>query len=134
MKVLSVRQPWAWALIFGGKDIENRYWTTKYRGPIAIHASKGLTRKEFEIAKEYMLEIIPRVPNMDELDRGAIIGIVDLVDITQNTDSPWFEGPDIFGKENFGWVVTNPRPVVPKFYTGGLGLRDLKYVELTERS
>jgi hypothetical protein len=35
-------------IIFAGKDIENRIWPTKLRGMVAIHASKGLTRKQFE--------------------------------------------------------------------------------------
>ncbi len=125
MKVLSVRQPWAWALIFGGKEIENRFWKTKYRGLIAIHASKGMTCKEYELAKEYMLDIIPCVPNFDELDRGAIIGTVNLVDITQNTGSPWFMGSQIGDKQNYGGVVEKPNPRLPVKFKGGLGLRDL---------
>jgi len=44
MIALSVRQPWAW-LLLNGKDIENRDWYTKYRGPLAIHASKGISGK-----------------------------------------------------------------------------------------
>ena len=34
MKALSIRQPWAWAIINAGKDIENRQWPTKFRGSI----------------------------------------------------------------------------------------------------
>ena len=36
---LSIRQPWAWAVCSGAKDIENRTWATEYRGPLAIQAS-----------------------------------------------------------------------------------------------
>lgn len=44
---LSVRQPWAWAIIYAGKDIENRSWQAvnrglKQRGRVAIHAAKGM--------------------------------------------------------------------------------------------
>jgi hypothetical protein len=39
MKALTVRQPWAWAIARGHKPIENRSWTTSYRGPLAIHAA-----------------------------------------------------------------------------------------------
>ena len=28
MKALSIRQPWAWAILHAGKDIENRDWRT----------------------------------------------------------------------------------------------------------
>jgi hypothetical protein len=45
---LSIRQPWAWLILHAGKDIENRDWPTKYRGPFLIHASKGMTRDEYE--------------------------------------------------------------------------------------
>lgn len=38
MKVLTVRQPWAWAIAAGYKYIENRTWTTSYRGQLGIHA------------------------------------------------------------------------------------------------
>ena len=41
MKVLSVRQPWAWLIVAGYKDIENRTWSTPYRGELAIHASSS---------------------------------------------------------------------------------------------
>lgn len=38
MRVLTVRQPWAWAIAAGYKYIENRTWTTSYRGKLGIHA------------------------------------------------------------------------------------------------
>jgi hypothetical protein len=46
MKALSIRQPWAWLILNAGKDIENRDWLTRFRGPFLIHASKGMTRAE----------------------------------------------------------------------------------------
>jgi hypothetical protein len=36
-KGLSIAQPWASAVAFAGKAIENRSWRTHYRGPLAIH-------------------------------------------------------------------------------------------------
>ena len=40
MKALSLTQPWASLVAVGAKRVETRNWTTSYRGPIAIHASK----------------------------------------------------------------------------------------------
>ena len=37
---ISIRQPWAWLVAAGWKDIENRSQHFNYRGAIAIHASK----------------------------------------------------------------------------------------------
>ena len=41
MKVLTLTQPWATLVAIGAKRIETRSWSTKYRGPLAIHAAKG---------------------------------------------------------------------------------------------
>jgi hypothetical protein len=38
MKTLTIRQPWADAIVHGEKRTENRTWTTKYRGTLLIHA------------------------------------------------------------------------------------------------
>jgi len=40
MIALSIQQPWAWAIIHGGKDVENRTWPTKFRGRFLVHASR----------------------------------------------------------------------------------------------
>lgn len=37
MRALTVQQPWAWAIVHGGKDVENRTQAWSYRGPLAIH-------------------------------------------------------------------------------------------------
>lgn len=105
---LSVRQPWAWAIIHGGKDIENRSWQAvnhglRQRGRVAIHASKGMTRDEYEDARD-TIERNGRVcPPAHQLDRGGIIGSVEVVDVVSESVSPWFFGPR-------GLVLRNPAP------------------------
>lgn len=42
MKVLTLHQPYATAIALGHKRYETRSWWTSYRGPLAIHAAKGL--------------------------------------------------------------------------------------------
>ena len=59
MKAITVRQPWAWLLIQGTKDIENRDWPTNVRGQVAIHAAKGMTRFEYEDAWEFVAHFDP---------------------------------------------------------------------------
>lgn len=44
MKTLSLLQPWASLVAAGAKRIETRSFRTSYRGPLAIHASKGFPR------------------------------------------------------------------------------------------
>lgn len=43
MKALTLTQPWASLVALHEKSIETRSWSTNYRGPLAIHAAKGLS-------------------------------------------------------------------------------------------
>jgi hypothetical protein len=42
VKAITLTQPWATLVAIGAKRIETRSWGTNYRGPLAIHAAKGL--------------------------------------------------------------------------------------------
>ena len=39
---LSIQQPWAWLIVNGFKDVENRDWPTKIRGIVGVHAGKKI--------------------------------------------------------------------------------------------
>lgn len=116
MKALSIRQPWAWLIIMGHKPIENRTWKTDFRGRIMLHASAGMTRKEYADAVAFAAEANPLVliPPYDTLKRGGIIGQVTIMDCVSQSKSPWFVGP-------FGFVLTDPYPLPFRPYTGALG-------------
>lgn len=118
-KALSVRQPWAWAIMFAGKDIENRSWQAinhglNVRGRIAIHAAKGMTRAEYEDAAGFMASIGVVCPPAIDLWRGAIIGTVEVVGVVNESASPWFFGPR-------GLVLRDPKPSMPVPVSGALG-------------
>lgn len=105
---LSVRQPWAWAIIHAGKNIENRSWQAvnhglRQRGRIAIHAARGMTREEYEDASEFMAQIGVTCPAPADLLRGGIIGSVEVIDVVTDSNSPWFCGPR-------GLVLRGPEP------------------------
>jgi hypothetical protein len=105
---LSVRQPWAWAIIHAGKDIENRSWQAvnhglKWRGRIAVHAAKGMTRDEYNDGGDFMLSLGIKCPPAVDLLRGGIIGSVEVIDVVSRSDSPWFFGPR-------GLVLRDPMP------------------------
>ncbi|MEL3899305.1 ASCH domain-containing protein [Treponema phagedenis] len=149
VKVLSVKNPFAYLIMQGGKDIENRTWKTDYRGRLYIHVS-GETLPFFtidenppqflkinnekqilqkyknyaekledyycDLAKQYvnagvptgsesedewLNKIIDR-PDLWLLKSQTIIGYVDLVDIVQDSNSPWaIEG-------QYHWILKNP--------------------------
>lgn len=117
MKAISVRQPWAWAIIHAGKDIENRDWASRYRGPLLIHAAKGMTVGEYQAAAFHIWCVRQdlRVPLRGELLRGGVIGVVDMVDCVSRSDSPWFGG-------RYGFVLRNARPLPFREIRGELGL------------
>ena len=105
MKALSVRQPWAWLIINAGKDVENRTWHTKIRGRFLVHAAQGVTRQEYADAAAFAdLECGVKIPPFNELQRGGIIGSVELVSSVGNCLSPWYMGP-------VGFLLRDPQPL-----------------------
>lgn len=104
---LSVRQPWAWAILHAGKDIENRsIGAVRYmqiRTRIAVHASKGMTREEYEEGRDFMRGRGVACPPAAELIRGGIIGSVYVAAIAGVSASKWFIGPR-------GLVLREPVP------------------------
>jgi hypothetical protein len=116
MKALSIWQPWAWAIIHAGKDVENRGWHTGHRGPLLIHASKRKpTARELRIFSDMIFERFDHGPNRAaELviaacngsgQRGGIIGQVDVVDCVYDHPSPWA------ADDAWNWVLANPQPL-----------------------
>jgi len=119
MKALSIRQPWAWLIMNGGKDVENRSWNAKLRGRFLVHAAKGMNRREYVEALEYAAErvsadVLRTFPTYEQVERGGIIGTVELVDSVYTSDSPWYMGQKAF-------VLRDPKPLPFLPYKGQLG-------------
>lgn len=150
MRVLTVRHPWAWAIIHGGKDVENRVRNIAgwYRGPVAIHVAgkyadpPGMASDVLNDAMEAWCDAAPEHTENDDpwfKDVGKIIGVVDLVDVhvarpaasgtlvdwaahTKPGElcSPWAMWA------HFHLVLENPRALPdPIPFKGALGLRHL---------
>src|SRR5260370_26794605 len=98
MKALSVCQPWAWAILHGGKTVENRSRPTRHRGPLVIHAS----RSRRYVGRDYSV-LLPGLPRWDQLEFGTLVGLVEVVDCVPG---PWC------------WMMDNPRPCRPVAYKG----------------
>lgn len=129
MRALTIRQPWAWAIARGGKDVENRTWRTTYRGLIAIHAGArweeaGATdrrvmaaavrdrddngcydpplRGEFEFPGGNLSRLLP---DPERFPLSAIIAVADLHDIVRDSTSDWA----IPGQ--WHWLLRDVRPL-----------------------
>ena len=122
MIALSIRQPWAW-LILNGKDVENRQWPTRFRGRFLIHASKGMTHDEYEdglsLAAVINPDLVVAAPSFGAMQRGGIVGEVELVDCVTTMRSKWF-----FGRYGFVLRDAKPLPFVP--YKGQLGFFEVR--------
>lgn len=113
---LSIRQPWAWLIVNGFKDLENRNWRTHFRGRIFVHAAKGMTGAEYGDCREFALRIRPAIPfpEFDDLPRGGIVGAVDVTGCVCDSPSPWFVG-------DFGFTLANPELLAFRPSRGALG-------------
>jgi hypothetical protein len=95
--------------VCGEKDVENRTWTTRYRGPLAIHAGQRFDT-DLQPWQQRMAATI------DSFPRGAIIGVVDLVDVVRASSSRWAV------PASYHWILTNAHPIEPVPARGRLGL------------
>ena len=116
---LSVRQPWAWAIIHGGKEIENRTAGAiqsggMVPGRIAIHAATGMKEDEYAWGAWRLARHGVNCPRPDDLVRGAIVGVVTVTKIVTESASEWFGGP-------CGLVLEDPQPCEPIPAGGALG-------------
>lgn len=129
LPAISIRQPWAHCIVHLSKSVENRSWPTKYRGPVLIHAGKALTKRDVASVREFVKEHVglewlrlPQTPA--DYQTGGIVGIADLVDCVEHSDSPWFFGP-------YGFVLRNARPLPFQAMPGQLGLFRVPRAALT---
>jgi hypothetical protein len=98
MQALSIQQPWAWLIVNGYKQVENRDWWTKFRGRVLIHAGKKVDPAfDYEWAEDLLGGIhIPR-----EVFCGGIVGAATITDcVTRMPGNPWFFGKHGFVMEN----------------------------------
>lgn len=133
-EALSIRQPWAHAILYLGKDVENRDWNDRYPGlaaarqylasgrPFYLHAAKGMTHDEYEdfidtarsVAKARPFPPGTRAPAFNALQRGGIVGQARLAAIVRTSPSPWFCGP-------LGLVLKDVMPMSFRPCRGSLG-------------
>lgn len=96
-KVLTVCQPFASAIIIGVKRVENRTWSTAYRGRLLIHAGKST---------KWMRLWADPMPS-DPIPFGAIIGSVLLLGCVHVDDFPFPEG------HSWKWLETHEHTIGP---------------------
>ena len=96
---ISLRQPWASAVAFFSKDIENRSnWPFKHRGPLIIHASKTVPygedferfielAREADFTDEDLEGISANSYRSGLFPQGYILGVANLAEVFRNGDT-----------------------------------------------
>ncbi len=126
MKALSIKQPWAWLIVNGWKDIENRTWKTKYQGQFLIHT--GLAKPNEAQWNWYQKDMMrlhgvilpPMLPECG-VHFGGIVGTACLIDCVEESWSEWFE------PGGFGFRLTGAVPLPFKKVKGQLRFFEVDY-------
>jgi len=126
MLTISIRQPWAWLICEGrdlrgqGKPVENRDWSTPYRGELLIHAGLQPYPGFEQIRREVWREFGIRIPELSALPRGGIVGQANLVMVLDRAAGPerydarWLDywmSPWFAVGSRFGWCLEDARPL-----------------------
>lgn len=129
MKVITIKQPWATLIAEGYKEYEFRTWKTKYRGPILIHAGKGVDKKAMEKFKHLNLEY----------PVGQIIAkatITDCVYVDEEFAQEMYKkDPAVYGLviknewDGYGFKLENIEKLKPIKINGKLSLWNFDYDE-----
>src|SRR5579883_721575 len=113
MLALSIQQPYAWLIVHGYKNIENRDWTTSYHGLLLIHAGKKIDRtvllsREWESKNlampDHWKAAWSNMPENADFETGGIVGYATLQKVVTDHTSPWFVG-------KYGFVLMNCHPL-----------------------
>ncbi|ATC34130.1 ASCH domain-containing protein [Caulobacter vibrioides] len=131
---LSILQPWAWLIVNGYKDIENRTWRTHRRGPILVHTGKGFDSD----AHQDMLQGVHPCYDLGhlkadvhdayrlaweagEIHRGGIVGGCRITGCVTDHPSWWFAGP-------FGFTLADQMPLPFMPLSGARGFFPATYI------
>lgn len=129
MRALTLKQPWAWAIVEQGKRVENRTWPPPkdaFGERIALHAGLKLERAKVKVLERKLGIALPEV-----FDRAAIVGTAvlhmaarrkvssSILSWPQELDTWWADGM-------WMWVLRDVRQLrEPILCTGKLGLWQL---------
>ena len=143
MKALSIKQPWAWLIVNGYKNVENRTWPLPrtFEIPQRIYVHTGVSRSELN-RKEVTASVLRIVSTSEggefmlallrDMPLGSIVGEATITDILSpcapnglnedTEDEPWYEGDPYYG-----FVLSNPSAYAkPIPYRGRLGFFEVE--------
>jgi hypothetical protein len=116
VKALTLWQPWASLVAVGAKRVETRGWSTRHRGPLAIHAAASIPRearwsmapaagfggspiRDALVAAGYQITQ-DRRRVIHDLPTGVVVATARLVDVVPTAELLW---TDIGWPDSEGW-------------------------------
>lgn len=99
---ISIKQPWAALLVAGVKTVEVRTWATRVRGPVLIHASKGVDPRP----DGWKLLNTPELQTLSSY-RGGIIGRAVLTACARYRTAEAFAAAVAAHRNNPDWFVAS---------------------------
>lgn len=133
LRVLTLREPYAWLVVNGFKDVENRTWLSHYTGRVLIHSAKVVDEHFDRVANYAGTHFGIVVPDREELEVnncGRLVGVAHFGKMFKPLESPWYQpgkwawpiswafavhpGPVIRGKQGF-WFLDRDH-LVKLFY------------------
>ncbi len=132
IKVLSVRQPWAWLIVSGYKNIENRSWKTDYRGELFIHAGKSFDWNALTyLCPSLYYEMVclhfgirGQQITMRKEEFGAIVGYCELTGCVRDANSIWAD------PGYWHWKLRRTMQLAPIPLKGRLGIFEIPESEV----
>jgi len=128
---ISVQQPWAWFIVNGVKDVENRTWPvpSKYIGPVLIHAGKSPKFSMAE-ASDIIQQLRERHGKPESMtcfklgrETGGIVGMARIVGCTKGHRSIWANTEP----GTWHWEIADAKPLPFMPFKGVLGFFSVEY-------
>lgn len=110
-RILTIREPWAWLIGCGYKEVENRPWCSTSCGRTLIHAApQRVSDDSYEHAVALAESFGIIIPDREwfEPRLGTIVAVASLSKMMHSSSSSWFCGPYAWGIE-WAWPVISPK-------------------------
>jgi len=120
MKSITLWQPWATLIAIGVKTYETRSWSTRYRGPLAIHAAKTTKGIDQWLAgpDDALLRNTLAAHGLypKDLPLGVVVCTTRLVEVVTTEElaeaglaDPWGD----YRPGRYGWIIADIEPIIP---------------------
>lgn len=131
MKALTICEPYTTLILRGAKRVENRTWSTRYRGPLYIHAGKNRKWLNLDPTRQFDREY--NIP-VSQMTFGAVVAVAMLVDClniecisTEQTAKkyPWLATHE-HASGPWCWILDRVAVIGPWTWPGARGLFDIE--------